>query len=36
VRLVPGAGELRLGVAMALIGAPFFFALLLRYRRDLA
>lgn len=36
VRLVPGAGELRLGVAMALIGAPFFFALLFRYRRDLA
>jgi iron complex transport system permease protein len=36
VRLVPGAGELRLGVAMALIGAPFFFALLLRYRRELA
>ncbi|MGF7170530.1 iron complex transport system permease protein [Sphingobium xanthum] len=36
VRLVPGAGELRLGVAMALIGAPFFFALLVRYRRELA
>jgi len=36
VRIVPGAGELRLGVAMALIGAPFFFALLLRYRRELA
>ncbi len=35
VRLVPGAGELRLGVAMALIGAPFFFALLVRYRRTL-
>jgi iron complex transport system permease protein len=34
-RLIPGAGELRLGVAMALIGAPFFFALLLRYRRSL-
>ena len=30
VRLVPGAGELRLGTAMALIGAPFFLALLLR------
>ncbi|MDQ2878591.1 MAG: iron ABC transporter permease [Pseudomonadota bacterium] len=29
-RLVPGAGELRLGVAMALIGAPFFLVLLLR------
>jgi len=36
VRLTPGAGELRLGVAMALIGAPFFFALLVRYRRELA
>jgi iron complex transport system permease protein len=36
VRLVPGAMELRLGVAMALIGAPFFFAMLLRYRRELA
>ena len=31
-RLVPGAGEVRLGVAMALIGAPFFLALLLRHR----
>jgi iron complex transport system permease protein len=30
VRLVPGAGEVRLGVAMALLGAPFFLALLLR------
>lgn len=36
VRLSPGAGELRLGVAMALIGAPFFFWLLLRHRRELA
>ena len=36
VRLTPGAGELRLGVAMALIGAPFFFGLLARYRRTLA
>ncbi len=35
-RLTPNAGELRLGVAMALIGAPFFFALLLRHRRLLA
>lgn len=33
VRLTPGAGEVRLGVAMALIGAPFFFALLLNLRR---
>ncbi|QNQ07865.1 FecCD family ABC transporter permease [Sphingomonas alpina] len=32
-RLIPGAGELRLGVAMALIGGPFFLALLFRGRR---
>jgi iron complex transport system permease protein len=32
VRLAPGAEEVRLGVAMALIGAPFFLALLLRER----
>ena len=32
-RLAPGASEVRLGVAMALIGAPFFLALLLRNRR---
>ena len=32
-RLAPGPGEVRLGVAMALIGAPFFLALLLRERR---
>nr|WP_277998635.1 iron ABC transporter permease [Sphingomonas liriopis] len=31
-RLAPGAGEVRLGVAMALIGAPFFLALLLKHR----
>ena len=31
-RLAPGAGEVRLGVAMALIGAPFFLWLLLRGR----
>jgi iron complex transport system permease protein len=29
-RLAPGAGEVRLGVVMALIGAPFFLILLLR------
>ncbi len=34
VRLAPGASEIRLGVAMALIGTPFFFALLLRMRRS--
>lgn len=32
VRLAPGAAEVRLGVAMALIGAPFFLALLWRER----
>ena len=31
-RLAPGAGEVRLGVAMALIGAPFFLTLLWRGR----
>ncbi|GAA0732479.1 FecCD family ABC transporter permease [Sphingomonas japonica] len=36
VRMTPGAGELKLGVAMALIGAPFFFWLLWRYRRHMA
>ena len=30
VRLTPGAGEVRLGVVMAMLGAPFFLALLLR------
>ena len=31
-RLAPGASEVRLGVAMAMIGAPFFLGLLLRQR----
>jgi iron complex transport system permease protein len=31
-RLVPGAAEVRLGVVMALVGAPFFLALLLGER----
>lgn len=34
VRLGPGATEVRLGVAMALLGTPFFFFLLLRNRRS--
>ena len=34
VRLLPGAGEVRLGIAMAAIGAPFFFLLLARIRRE--
>ncbi|ODU20712.1 MAG: ABC transporter permease [Sphingomonas sp. SCN 67-18] len=33
VRLIPGPGEIRLGIAMALIGTPFFFALLISMRR---
>ena len=36
VRLLPTAGELRLGIAMSLLGAPFFLALLYRMRRELA
>lgn len=32
VRLTPGVGEVRLGVAMAMIGAPFFLGLLFRER----
>lgn len=32
VRIAPIAGEIRLGVAMALLGAPFFFALLIKMR----
>lgn len=34
VRLNPGAAEIRLGVAMALLGTPFFFALLFKLRRS--
>lgn len=33
VRLVPGPGEMRLGIAMAVLGAPFFLLLLLRGKR---
>lgn len=36
VRLVPGPGEIRLGIVMALLGAPFFLIILLRRRKDLA
>lgn len=36
-RMYPlGGGELRLGIVLSLIGAPFFLALLLRLRRELA
>ncbi|MBO9714650.1 iron ABC transporter permease [Sphingomonas sp.] len=34
VRLAPGAQELRLGVAMSLLGAPFFLLLVLRLRNS--
>jgi iron complex transport system permease protein len=34
VRLTPGAGEIRLGIVMAVLGAPFFFLLLLRRRTE--
>ncbi len=36
VRALPTVAELRLGIAMALLGAPFFTVLLLRLRRRLA
>jgi iron complex transport system permease protein len=36
VRLTPAAGEVKLGVAMAILGGPFFFILLLSMRRRLA
>jgi iron complex transport system permease protein len=32
VRLLPGVGEVRLGIVMAVIGAPFFFVLLTKVR----
>lgn len=36
VRLTPAAAEVKLGVAMAAIGGPFFLALLIRLRRRIA
>lgn len=36
VRLTPAAAEVRLGVAMSLLGAPFFLALLVSMRRGFA
>ena len=36
VRIIPFVTELRLGIALSLIGAPFFLWLLLRMRRGLA
>ena len=35
-RVLPLASELRLGIALSLLGAPFFLGLLLRMRRELA
>ncbi len=36
VRALPSASEVRLGVMMSVLGAPFFLALLLKMRRELA
>jgi iron complex transport system permease protein len=36
VRVIPGANEVHVGVAMAALGAPFFLALLISMRRRLA
>jgi len=35
-RILPLQSELRLGIALSLLGAPFFLALLLKMRKDLA
>jgi len=35
VRVLPTTSELRLGIAMSLLGTPFFLALLVRMRREL-
>lgn len=36
VRIIPSQAEIKVGVVTALIGAPFFIALIFRRRRDLA
>jgi iron complex transport system permease protein len=36
VRILPSVSELRLGIAMALLGAPFFMVLLFKMHRELA
>lgn len=36
VRILPTVSELRLGIAMSLLGAPFFMALLFKMHRELA
>ena len=33
VRLIPGPNEIRLGIVMAVLGAPFFLAILMRQRK---
>ncbi len=35
VRLIPGPGEVRLGIAMTALGAPFFLAILMQQRRKI-
>jgi iron complex transport system permease protein len=35
-RILPTVGELRLGIALSLVGAPFFLHLLLKLRKGLA
>jgi iron complex transport system permease protein len=36
VRILPSVSELRLGIAMALLGAPFFMVLLFKMHRELS
>ncbi len=36
VRILPMASEIRLGIVMSVLGAPFFLALLVRMRREMA
>jgi iron complex transport system permease protein len=36
VRILPSASELRLGIAMSVLGAPFFMLLLFKMRREVA
>jgi iron complex transport system permease protein len=35
VRLIPGPSEIRLGIVMAILGAPFFLSILMRQRTGL-
>jgi iron complex transport system permease protein len=35
VRILPTVSELRLGIAMSMLGAPFFLAMLMKLRRSL-